>query len=85
VPYSAELFDYAGALGFAGFRIHAPINRPDFYDEVCVFPGASYLRAKAKGQVYGLSARGLQSAPATRRARSLPASPRSGSSDRSKA
>ncbi|MDD1585373.1 glucan biosynthesis protein G, partial [Bradyrhizobium sp. WBOS4] len=46
-------------LGFAGFRIHAPINRPDYYDEVCVFLGASYFRAVAKGQTYGLSARGL--------------------------
>ena len=46
-------------LGFAGFRIHAPINRPDYYDEVCVFLGASYFRAVAKGQIYGLSARGL--------------------------
>ena len=34
-------------LGFAGFRIHAPINRPDYYDEVCVFLGASYFRAVA--------------------------------------
>jgi len=46
-------------LGFAGFRIHAPINAPDYYDEVCVFLGASYFRAVAKGEVYGLSARGL--------------------------
>ena len=46
-------------LGFAGFRIHAPINRPDYFDEVGVFLGASYFRAVAKGQTYGLSARGL--------------------------
>jgi glucans biosynthesis protein len=46
-------------IGFAGFRIHAPINRADYYDEVCVFLGASYFRAVAKGQLYGLSARGL--------------------------
>ena len=46
-------------LGFAGFRIHAPINKPDYYDEVCVFLGASYFRAVAKGEIYGLSARGL--------------------------
>ena len=46
-------------LGFAGFRIHAPINRPDYYDEVCVFLGATYFRAVAKGETYGLSARGL--------------------------
>jgi len=46
-------------LGFAGFRIHAPISTPDYYDEVCVFLGASYFRAVAKGETYGLSARGL--------------------------
>jgi glucans biosynthesis protein len=46
-------------LGFAGFRLHAPINKPDYHDEVCVFLGASYFRAIARGQGYGLSARGL--------------------------
>ena len=46
-------------LGFAGFRIHAPMNRADYYDEICVFLGASYFRAVAKGEIYGLSARGL--------------------------
>jgi glucans biosynthesis protein len=66
IPYSADQFDYADPatrvpddLGFSGFRVHAPINRADYYDEVCVFQGASYFRAVAKGQVYGLSARGL--------------------------
>jgi glucans biosynthesis protein len=50
----------AGAdLGFSGFRLHAPINKPDYYDEVAVFLGASYFRAVAKNQLYGLSARGL--------------------------
>src|SRR6201746_2428430 len=46
-------------LGFAGFRLHAPINKRDYCDEVCVFLGASYFRAVAKGELYGLSARGL--------------------------
>lgn len=46
-------------LGFAGFRAHHPLNRQDYYDEVIVFLGASYFRAVAKGQVYGISARGL--------------------------
>lgn len=46
-------------LGFAGFRLHSPINRPDYFDEVAVFLGASYFRAVAKGLAYGLSARGL--------------------------
>ena len=37
----------------------AAINRPDYYDEVVVFQGASYFRSLGKGQIYGISARGL--------------------------
>jgi glucans biosynthesis protein len=67
IRYSSNLFSFGDVppplpdsdLGFAGFRLHAPMNRPDYYDEVAVFLGASYFRAIAKGQVYGLSARGL--------------------------
>ena len=67
IVYSPDLFDFGGLklspeaanAGFAGFRLHAPINRADYYDEVAVFLGASYFRAVAKGQIYGLSARGL--------------------------
>ena len=44
---------------FAGFRLHYPINRPDYKDEFVVFQGASYFRAVSRGQNYGLSARGL--------------------------
>jgi periplasmic glucans biosynthesis protein len=64
-PYRPELFTFdkvkapAGDVGFAGFRLHYPLNRPDYNDEVCAFLGASYFRAVAKGQGYGLSARGL--------------------------
>ncbi|GAC1478365.1 MAG: glucan biosynthesis protein G [Acetobacteraceae bacterium] len=46
-------------LGFAGFRLHAAINRPDYFDEVCVFLGATYFRAVGKNQGYGMSARAL--------------------------
>ena len=46
-------------LGFAGFRLHFPLNRPDYKDEVAVFLGASYFRVLGAGQVYGASARGL--------------------------
>src|SRR5947208_3289903 len=67
IPYRPDVFSFGSNqppaadvdLGFAGFRIHSPINRPDYYDEVCVFLGASYFRAVAKGEIYGLSARGL--------------------------
>lgn len=65
--YTPSLFQFDGVaappenvdLGFAGFRLHAPINRPDYFDEICAFLGASYFRGIAKGQIYGLSARGL--------------------------
>jgi len=46
-------------LGFAGFRLHAPLNRPDVFDELAVFLGASYFRAVGAGQQYGVSARGI--------------------------
>jgi periplasmic glucans biosynthesis protein len=67
VPYSPDMFGFgkdgppppSEDLGFAGFRLHARLNKPDYYDEVAVFLGASYFRAVAKGQGYGLSARGL--------------------------
>lgn len=68
VPYSPDMFDVNGevlqglddpGLGFAGFRLHAPINRPDYYDEVAAFLGASYFRCLGRGQRYGKSARGV--------------------------
>ena len=45
--------------GFSGFRVRAPLNRAEDFDEFAVFQGASYFRAVARGQEYGLSARGL--------------------------
>jgi glucans biosynthesis protein len=67
IAYQSENFSFGDTpppspavdLGFAGFRLHTPINKPDYHDEVCVFLGASYFRAVAKGELYGLSARGL--------------------------
>ncbi|MGZ5874451.1 MAG: glucan biosynthesis protein [Bradyrhizobium sp.] len=67
IAYQPENFSFGDTpptkpgvdLGFAGFRLHTPINKPDHHDEVCVFLGASYFRAVAKGELYGLSARGL--------------------------
>ena len=66
--FSPSQFDYGRTdfaskvpqnLGYAGFRIHAPIKTPNYYDEVIVFVGATYFRALGKQQVFGLSARGL--------------------------
>ena len=66
VLYRPELFNFGSNqkpppadLGFAGFRLHTPLNRPDYFDEVASFLGASYFRAVARGQSYGISARGL--------------------------
>ena len=65
VKYATDMFTFekvpqsSGDLGFAGFRIDYPLTRADGSDEVCAFLGASYFRAVAKGQGYGLSARGL--------------------------
>lgn len=52
------------AQGFAGFRLHwdgyhADDSIAEKNNEVIVFLGASYFRAKAAGQEYGTSARGL--------------------------
>jgi len=45
--------------GVAGFRLSTPLNRADTFDELVAFLGASYFRALGRGNVYGLSARGL--------------------------
>lgn len=66
-PFSSELFSYEGfpspppsdGLEFTGFRLHTPLNVDTYRDEVVVFHGASYFRPLGKGNVYGLSARGL--------------------------
>jgi glucans biosynthesis protein len=68
VRYQPALFDFganhidSAALrdgGFAGFRIHYPVNTAGYKDEVAVFLGASFFRALGQGQIYGASARGL--------------------------
>jgi periplasmic glucans biosynthesis protein len=47
-------------IGFAGIRLLSNrINRPDVFDEVAVFLGASYFRSLGRDQLYGISARGL--------------------------
>ena len=46
-------------LGYAGFRVLYPINKADKQDEIMTMLGASYFRVVGKGQIYGLSARGL--------------------------
>jgi len=70
VQFKQEYFNYDGPaaplagvapndIGFAGFRIHYPLNSDEYKDEFVVFQGASYFRMVGPGLSYGLSARGL--------------------------
>lgn len=63
-----DLFDFGpqdgkvprnAPLHFSGFRIHAPLKGPDYYDELLAFQGASYFRGLGRHHSYGLSARAL--------------------------
>ncbi len=66
LPFDQQMFRYDNGveseyLGpetmFSGFRIHYPLNRPEYLDELIVFQGATYFRALAKGLNYGISSR----------------------------
>lgn len=66
--YNPAYFDYGknkfdptsfDQLNYAGFRVHYPLNTKNYYDELISFLGASYFRALAQNQKYGISARGL--------------------------
>ncbi|HEY3855839.1 MAG TPA: glucan biosynthesis protein G [Verrucomicrobiae bacterium] len=68
VRFTPDFFDYRSLklpadipanTGYAGFKLLCPLNSPDKLDELGSFLGASYFRLLGKGQVYGLSARGL--------------------------
>lgn len=70
LQFKQEFFNYDGPaaplagvapgnIGFAGFRVHYPLNSKDYKDEFLVFQGASYFRMIGPGLAYGLSARGL--------------------------
>ena len=68
VEYSPRLFTFGRLMktpklstdvGFAGFRIHYPLQSPGYKDELLVFLGASYFRVLGRNQHYGASARGL--------------------------
>ena len=68
IPFDTASFDYTGSrvdpasvdgVGYAGFSAHYALNLPAYKDDVLAFLGASYFRALGKGQLYGLSARGL--------------------------
>ena len=68
IKYDPSRFDFGDVkfdpkateqLGYAGFRVLYPINKADKQDEIMTMLGASYFRVVGKGQIYGLSARGL--------------------------
>jgi glucans biosynthesis protein len=67
LPVSPDQFDFSDTglkeppqkLELAGFRLLHPLNRPDKFDEVASFLGATYFRTIGRGQVYGSSARAL--------------------------
>jgi periplasmic glucans biosynthesis protein len=68
IEYNPRLFSFgrmtkppklAASLGFAGFRVHYPLQTPAYKDELIVFLGASYFRVLGRNQRYGASARGL--------------------------
>lgn len=69
IDYSPDYFDFGNLqldpvslehLGFAGFKVMYPLNAADKRDdELMTLLGASYFRVIGKGQIYGLSARGL--------------------------
>jgi periplasmic glucans biosynthesis protein len=68
VPYDPRFFTFghmakapklAANLGYAGFRVHYPLQTPTYKDELVVFLGASYFRVLGRNQHYGASARGL--------------------------
>ncbi len=74
IPYSAGLFDYGKTkfdkpvpvnVGFAGFRLHTPLNDPKIYDETIAFLGRNAFRLLGRGQRYGLSAQGVVINPGT--------------------
>ncbi|WP_163269251.1 glucan biosynthesis protein [Chelativorans alearense] len=58
-PLEADRFKDISMPGVAGFRLHHPLNDPEIMDELVTFLGASYFRALGRGNLYGLSARGI--------------------------
>ncbi|MCH2075992.1 MAG: glucan biosynthesis protein G [Rhodobacteraceae bacterium] len=68
VEFSLDAFDRTDkfpdlpvdeTVGFSGFRLRGEVEKSGIHQEFAVFQGASYFRAIGKGDIYGLSARGL--------------------------
>jgi glucans biosynthesis protein len=68
VAYNSQYFTFgkllkppkaSATLGYAGFRVHFPLQSPAYKDELIAFLGASYYRVLGRNQHYGASVRGL--------------------------
>ena len=69
INYNSSWFDFGKVvrqpgklprdLGFAGFRVHYPLQTPNYKDELIVFLGASFFRVLGRNQDYGMTARAL--------------------------
>lgn len=71
-PLDPEQFDGMTMPGVAGFRLHCALNSPGVMDELAAFLGASYFRVLGRGNLYGLSARGLAVNTATSQGEEFP-------------
>lgn len=67
IAFDRDLFDYGQSvrppddkvdLSFSGLKVRRQLNS-DRFEEFAAFQGATYFRAVARGQIYGVSARGL--------------------------
>ena len=66
VPYDRAAFDFGKLqppadlpdIGFSGFRILNAVDGQGF-QEVAIYQGANFFRARARGQTFGVTARGL--------------------------
>ncbi|MEW6765307.1 MAG: glucan biosynthesis protein G [Pseudomonadota bacterium] len=82
LDFKPDAFDYGSLpfngrvpsdIGFAGFRLHFPLNMPGGQDEIASFLGGTYFRALGRDMHYGLSARGLAIDTADARGEEFPA------------
>jgi len=68
LPYSPSFFRFSGltfnpplppGLGYSGFYLRYPINKPDSLDGFFSVQGSNYFRVIAKDQAWGLPTRGI--------------------------
>ena len=83
IAFDPSLFQYGSeelsnqvaqtkGMDFAGLRLHYPLNRADYKDELAIFLGASYFRALAADTHYGIYSRGLAIDTATAQGEEFP-------------